>query len=105
MMAGTFRGRMIVVPRRRNVMSHATALAISLAAIFARLSRYGVIRFDRASTVTDKNHNPTWTGPPYGRTARSRVAPVASAILSDSVCCRKMSFISNLFHLSLSFHG
>ena len=30
--------------------------------------------------------------------------PFASAILSDSVCCRKMSFISNLFHLSLSFH-
>jgi len=86
-------------------MSHATAPAISLAAKFARLSRYGVIRFDRTSTLTDKNHNMTWTGPPYGRTARSRVAPVASAILSDSVCCRKMSFISNLFHLFLSFHG
>ena len=103
MMAGTFRGRMIVVPRRRNVMSHATALAISLAAIFARLSRYGVIRFDRASTVTDKNHNPTWTGPPYGRTARSRVAPVASAFFRQRMLPEDVGHFEPC--LSLSFHG
>ena len=34
----------------------------------------------------------------------ARIAPVASAILSDSVCCRKMLVISNLY-LFLSFHG
>ena len=59
------------VPRR------VASKAISLAADYsAHLSRYGVIRFDRTSTLTDKNHNLAWTGPPYGRTARSSVAPV-----------------------------
>src|SRR5690348_14239048 len=58
MMTGTFLGRTIVVPPRRNAVSRAAALAISLAAIFARLSRYGVIRFDRSPSLTDKNHNP-----------------------------------------------
>jgi hypothetical protein len=92
MMTGTFRGRTICVPPRRNAAGRAAALAISLAAKFARLSRYGVIRFDRPSTRGQKPR-PTLTGLRYRWTARLGRAR-ASAILSDSECCREMSFIS-----------
>jgi hypothetical protein len=83
------------VPPRRNAESRATALAISLAAIFARLSRYGVIRFDRPSTRWTKPR-PTLTGLRYRWTARLGRAR-ASAILSDSGRCREMFSYSNLF--------
>jgi len=83
------------VPPRRNAAGRAAALAISLAACYARLSRYGVIRFDRPSTRGQKPR-PTLTGLRYRWTARLGRAR-ASAILSDSECCREMFSYSNLF--------
>ena len=59
---------------------------------YARLSRYGVIRIVVLLPV-DKNSRPTLTGLRYRWTARLGRAR-ASAILSDSECCREMSFIS-----------
>ena len=70
------------------------AFAISLAAYHARLSRYGVIRIVVLRTCGQKPR-PTLTGLRYRWTARLGRAR-ASAILSDSECCREMSFISNL---------
>jgi hypothetical protein len=64
----------------------------------AHLSRYGVIRFDRSPSLTDKNHDPGVDQPALWQDSPlARVAPVASAILSDSVCCRKMLFVFEPF--------
>ena len=66
--------------------------AISLAACYARLSRYGVIRIVVLLTC-GQLPRPTLTGLLNSWTARLGRAR-ASAILSDSECCREMSFIS-----------
>ena len=87
------------VPALRKASSRATALAISLAACYARLSRYGVIRIVVLLTC-GQLPRPTLTGLRYRWTARLGRAR-ASAILSDSERCREMSFI--LLNLQLSF--
>ena len=88
----SFRAARLVVPPCRNTAGRAAAQAISLAACYARLSRYGVIRIVVLLPV-DKNSRPTLTGLLYSWTARLGRAR-ASAILSDSERCREMSFIS-----------